>query len=76
MFKASFPDVVSCPADFASTGLPSNAQSYLAITRGALASANDAGFTDAKTYLAEVIAGLEKAGADFQSDPQWAIVGR
>jgi hypothetical protein len=72
---ASFPDHVgNCPTEFG--GYPQNPESYLSITRGALAAAAAAGYGGVPAIFDELDAAQSAAGADFNSIPQWAIVPR
>ncbi len=75
LHNLSFPsDTDNCPTGY-DKGLPRNPESYLAITRGALAAAV-AGYSDANSYINTVITILDNSNANFNSTPQWAIVPR
>ncbi len=76
LHNLSFPsDTGNCPDGY-DKGNPRNPESYLAITRGALAAAAAAGYSDVNTYIEIVTTALDNSNANFNSTPQWAIVPR
>jgi len=75
LFAATFPGHVgNCPSTW--YGSPRDPESYIAIMRGALTAARDAGYSNAVTYFDETVVVQNNAGARFDLTPQWAIVPR
>ena len=76
IFRASFPDLKTCPTEYVKGSFPDSSAGYVAIGRAALAIGKDfriAGAGEALSRLRSDIPGLEKLLA---SDPTWAIVPR
>jgi len=74
-FAATFPsNVGNCPSTW--SGAPQDPESYLSVTRGALAAAHAAGYVSATAYFDEIVAVQDAINTRFDLTPQWAILPR